>query len=508
MYQKTYSAAISGLSGSLLEIECFITGGLPGFNIIGISPTAANSCRERVRSALKMMGVSLPASRITVNIRSLDIRSPLLESVPWLDLPIALCILSCEHMIPSQPLTSALWLGELSLSGELKPLYGALTMARCAPSFIDDLHTIYLPDLNASEAALCQDMTVYGIESLFQAVQVIRKNESLTPALPLPQKEVILPSLFDRVNGQGIAKRVITLAAAGMHNLLMIGPPGCGKTMLSQTFPSLLPPLTYEEQLELTEIYSARAMLEDPTALISLRPFRSPHHSISTPALIGGGRIPMPGEVSLAHRGVLFLDELPELSRNALESLREPLESHQVKISRVHSTYSFPADFVMLSGMNPCPCGYYPDKTRCRCGEKRVRDYYGKVDSPLMDRMDLILRMESVRPDEIDQVRGLNFQEAHQMVLKAHEAQLNRFGTGSHFNSRMSADELDAYCPLSSADKTFITGAVEHFHLSMRAYHKLLRVARTIADVEGYEQIQRTHLLEALQYRMTELFQD
>ncbi|MCF0135081.1 MAG: YifB family Mg chelatase-like AAA ATPase [Lachnospiraceae bacterium] len=511
MYQKTYSTSLKGLSGSLLEIECSITGGLPQFSLIGLSTQAAAASRERIRSALKQLGHSFPASHISVNIHACDVRSTdISESVSWLDLPIALCILACQGMIPREPLGSGVWLGELSLAGELQPLYGALTMARSLISHDwsgvqkeGETPLLFLPAVNAPEAALCSGIRALGLTSLAQAVDVACRRTDLSPAEPLRRVSRELPSLFDKVSGQGIGKRVITLAAAGMHNLLMIGPPGCGKTMLAQTLPALLPELTYEEQIQVTEIYSCRQMLEDPDTLVSNRPFRAPHHSISMPALIGGGRIPMPGEVSLAHRGVLFLDEFPELTRMSLESLREPLESHQVKISRVHSSYTFPADFLLLAGMNPCPCGYYPDKTKCHCREKAVRDYYGKIDSPLLDRMDLILRMESVKAGDIDRSVGLTQQEAVAMVKRAHDIQKERFNSAAVFNSRMDAEDISRFCPLSSEDKKFLTGAVDHFGLSMRAYHKVLRVARTIADMEGSGEIRRPHLLEALQYRVT-----
>ena len=529
MYQKTYSTALIGLTGINLEIECFISGGLPSFNIIGINPSAAAASRERVRSALKSCGYSLPASRITINVRPLDVRvTENVEHAPWLDLPIALCILACQSLIPPRNLTTSAWLGELSLSGDIKALYGALTMTRCLKEAAvlpgDNDPTIYLPIQNAAEASLCPGVRVHGLRHLTQVIDLLRNHCShdvpdafaLQPAkasalegsgtaspTTFPKVSQNPISLFDEISGQGIGKRAVTIAAAGMHNLLLIGPPGCGKTMLVSTLPSLLPPLSYEEQLELTEIYSCKQMLPEGCLLMDHRPFRAPHHTITVPSLLGGGVYPVPGEVSLAHHGVLFLDEFPELQRASLEALREPLEDHFVRISRLHGSYSFPADFVLAAGMNPCPCGFYPDKNKCHCSEKRVQDYYGKIDSPLLDRMDLILHLESVKAADIGRQAGLSYEQAKRMVETAFEKQRRRFGQEGTFNSRMDVDMIKQFCRLSREDEVFLKGACEHFGLSMRAYHKILRVSRTIADMEGSDRIRQQDLLEALQYRTT-----
>lgn len=521
MYQKTYSTALIGLTGINLEIECFISGGLPSFSIIGVNPSAAVASRERIRSAMKSCGFSLPASRITVNVRPLDARfTENVERAPWLDLPIALCILACQSLIPSSPLTSSAWLGELSLSGDVKTLYGALTMTRClkeSTPFPNDDINIYLPFQNAAEAALCPGVRVHGLRHLSQAIDMLRDRRLLNaPSFPSDENQEALCSassapslsfspepspLFDEISGQGIGKRAVTIAAAGMHNLLLIGPPGCGKTMLVSTLPSLLPPLSYRERLELTEIYSCKQMLPDGCLLIDQRPFRAPHHTITAPSLLGGGAYPVPGEASLAHHGVLFLDEFPELQRASLEALREPLEDHSVRISRLHGTYSFPADFVLAAGMNPCPCGFYPDKSKCHCSEKRVQDYYGRIDSPLLDRMDLILHLESVKAADMGRQAGLSYHQARKLVETAFQKQRHRFKQEGTFNSRMNVDMIKQYCRLSPEDEAFLKGACEHFGLSMRAYHKILRVARTIADMEGSDQIRQQDLLEALQYR-------
>lgn len=503
MYQQTYSASFTSLRGFLLRVECLISGGLPGLTIIGLPASCAVSCRERIRGALKHAGFSLPASRITINIRSMETPeeiSPLFA--PYLDLPIALSILSCQKLIPPRFVEEHLWLGELSLSGEVKSLTGALLMARCAQAALPSLKGFFLPAQNAPEASLCRNLKVYPVTDLLSVIDMIRKG--IYPSLQEPSLPDTAPTqegLFDEIMGQSMAKRALTIACAGSHNLLLIGPPGCGKTMLSSSAPSLLSPLTEAESLELTEIYSGSGQLKEGQSLITERPFRSPHHSISQASLIGGGRPPIAGEVTLAHRGVLFLDEFPEMDKKVLEALREPLEDHHARISRVGSSVAFPADFMLLAGMNPCPCGYYPEK-RCKCPESRIRDYYRKIDSPLLDRFDMVIRMSSVRKEEMYRKSGLTLSEARDLVKGAEEIQRKRFPGGIMKNSRMSAEEVAIYCQLSHDDRQFFSLALERMGISMRGAHRILKVARTIADLEASATIKKAHLLEALQYRI------
>lgn len=500
MFQHTYSALLSGLSGILTEVECSISGGLPNFHIVGIPAAAAASARERIRSALKSSGFSLPPSRITVNIRPLRPGQPIVPgSCTALDLPIALALLACQQLIPSAALETTLFLGELSLSGLIKPLSGALSLAYCTRQ--TSIRCILLPDTNAAEAALAGHCPALPLTSLTDAVQYLRHQLSLTPAQPAKPETVSVSSPLDSIHGQDIGKRALTIAAAGMHNLLFIGPPGCGKTLLAQSLPSLLPPLTYSQKIDLTEIYSSCCLLPPGQSLLQQRPFRAPHHTISAASLVGGGAIPRPGEVTLAHHGILYLDELPEFSRSALESMRQPLEDHQITLNRLRTSIRFPADFLLIASMNPCPCGYFPDTQLCRCTPARIQQYYSKVHSPLLDRIDMILYLSPVPIGTDRSASAISSEDARCQIAYAQKLQSDRLGS-SVYNARMSLAQIPVYCSLSPNDEVFMEKAYAHYHLSLRAYHKILRVSRTIADLEGAAQIRREHLLEALQYRL------
>ncbi|MBQ7059160.1 MAG: YifB family Mg chelatase-like AAA ATPase [Firmicutes bacterium] len=502
MFYRIHSAAISGLTGVLLEIECYVSGGLPNFTVVGIPPSHGAACRERIRSALKNAGFTLPPSRITINIRSKDqLLTPDTSSLSALDLPVALTILACERQIPTDLLDQAVWLGEFGLDGSIKPLYGALCMTRTAKRDLPSAGSIFLPLDNAPEAALFPGLPVYGISSLQETVDLLRSHHLPKPAVPVQKPAAVHVSGFDLIKGQQLAKRVMTIAAAGMHNMLMIGPPGCGKTMLAHELPALLPPLTYEEKLELTEIYSNSQLLSVSEGMIHDRPFRQPHHSTTSIALIGGGNIPKPGEITLSHHGVLFLDELPEFARSAIESMREPLEEHRVRISRISGTFTYPADFLLAAAMNPCPCGHYPDRDLCHCSETRIKAYYEKIKSPLFDRIDLIVTLKPVTTADIRTQTEFTYQKALELVSTAHQAQEKRFGQKGCYNSRMSTEELEKYAALDEECHLFTEQAMSRYHLSMRGYHKILKVARTLADMEGSEKIRLCDLAEAIQYR-------
>ncbi len=501
MFQRVYSALIAGLFSIPVEVECFIGGGLPYFNIVGIGASTADA-RERIRSALKSVGLPLPPSRITINIRSLDPRLSVSSlSVSCLDLPIALAILACQKLIPSAIFDSSAWFGELSLNGDVRPVNGALTMAKSLTGQASPLSALFFPCENAPEAALLNSADIYGVKSLLQAVHFLQKKETLsTTSQSLVQQE-IPSSSFDDIKGQQNAKRCAILSAAGMHHLMLIGPPGCGKTMLSSSIASLMPPLTFQEQLELTEIYSCNHLLPPGTSLITRRPFRSPHHTASMQSLLGGGAIPRAGEVTLAHHGILFLDEFTEIPRQVIESLREPLEEGKVRITRVQGTFEYPCRFLLAAAMNPCPCGYYPDTTRCHCTQSRIRTYYEKINSPITDRIDIMLQMESVKPSETAGTPSITYTKAREAVLRVHKIQEERFQKEGFYNSAMNPKQIQEFCRLNDDTKQFMEDAMLRLGLSMRSYYKVLKVARTIADVEESPSIELNHLLEALQYR-------
>ena len=504
MFQTTYSALLTGLNGTLTEVECFIGNGLPYFNIVGIPSSAANTARERIRSALKSIGSPLPSSRITVNIRTTDILSGPAASYALLDLPIALSILGCQRLIPPVSLHNCVFLGELSLNGCLKPIFGALSLSSCVCRA--KLNRICLPMANAPDAALSGHPAVYGLSDLPQVIAMLRGQYTPSPAQPAQPEQVDISTSFDTIHGQDIGKRALMIAAAGMHNLLMIGPPGCGKTLLANSLPSLLPPLTFEQRIQLTEIYSCSNLLSTGQSLLQKRPFRSPHHTIPVSSLIGGGSSPRPGEITLAHHGILYLDELPEFSRSALESLRQPLEDHSISLNRLRTSITYPADFLLVASMNPCPCGYFPNTHQCHCSPTRIHQYFGKINSPLLDRIDLVLQLPPVPILDTKQPSAYLFEDVSRRVHAAQKIQRSRFAHPAHYNSRMSIEQLQQFCKLRPSLEAFMHKAYDHYQLTLRSYHKILRVGRTLADLDGCDEIKQEHLLEALQYRLSPQF--
>lgn len=498
MFSKAYAAAIQGIDAILVQVEADVSDGLPGLELVGFLASEVREAKERVRVAVHNTGIVLPPKRITVNLSPADVR----KEGTLFDLAIAVAILTAFGHLSQEFFEKTLFVGELSLDGRLNPVNGVLSIACQAKKL--GFTQLVVPAENAGEAKLPGELTVYGCETLREVLDCLRgdeipKHEDRLQRHAQPEQHLD----FSEICGQNAAKRVIEIAVAGGHNLLFMGSPGSGKTMLAKRIPTIMPELTLEESLELSKIYSVSGKMGRADSLMNVRPFCAPHHSITQAAMAGGGVRPKPGEISLASHGVLFLDELPEFERRTIELLRQPLEDHKITVDRVSGSIEYPASFMLVAAMNPCPCGAYPDRTKCHCTEAQIRKYQGKISRPVLDRIDMFLQVAPVRYTELTgKEKAESSSEIRKRVQEARIRQEERYCLENiSRNAQLDARGTEKYCVLDRAGEELMKEAFFRYNLSARGYHRILKVARTIADLAGEDNIGTMHLSEAIGYR-------
>lgn len=500
MYSKINTSVLQGLNGSIIEVESDLSRGLPVFNIVGLADAAIKESKERVRTAIKNSGYNFPLNRITINLAPANLR----KEGSQMDLAIAIGILMADGLVLTNDVSNTVFLGELSLDGSINSIDGALPMIISMREL--GIKKCIIPYDNKDECSIITDVEIIPVKSLGEVVDYLNNEIEIKPYI----RDAIIENEnddynidFSDIKGQEGLKRALEVAAAGNHNLIIIGPPGSGKTMAARRLPTILPKLSFEEAIEVTKIYSISGMLKSKS-LMEDRPFRSPHHTASNISLIGGGRVPKPGEVSLAHNGVLFLDELPEFQKNVLEVLRQPIEDGIVNISRVNASLSFPAKFMFIASMNPCPCGYYGDPLHdCTCSQGNIDRYLGKISNPLLDRIDIHIEVLPVEYNDLqNDKKSESSSEIRKRVKLARDIQFERFMDKDYFNnSQILNKDIKTYCKLSNSSESIMKQAFLKYKFSGRTYSKLLKVSRTIADLEGSKNIEDKHLLEAIRYR-------
>ena len=498
MIAKVRSMGLQGIGGYEVLLEVYISNGLPAFDVVGLPDTAVKEARERVRAAIKNNGYRFPVSRMTVNLAPADKK----KAGTLYDLPMFIGILAANGDI-DEPGDDCAFIGELSLSGELRPVYGALPMAIAAARC--GVKKLFVPADNAAEAAFADGISVYPVKNVDELLRLMRGEVNIEPAAA-PALDTLIEHMpdFSEVKGQENVKRALEIAAAGGHNILIVGPPGAGKSMMAKRLPGILPDMSRGEMIQSTEIYSVAGLTSREHPIVSMRPFRAPHHTVSAAGLSGGGTSPRPGEISLAHNGVLFLDELPEFRSDVLEVLRQPLEDGEVAVSRVAGTVTYPSRFMLVGAMNPCKCGWYGHPSgRCRCTERDVRRYHSKISGPLLDRIDLIVEVPALDYEELSRRSSAERSaDIKKRVNAAREIQRRRFGgDGTMCNAHIGSREMSEICALDAEGEALMHAAFDSMRLSARSYDRILRVARTIADLDGQKNISAEHIAEAIQYR-------